>query len=444
MKFNALLKFYLYALMIVFAGVVFHAPLSVWLGVNLPEYDLLVKAWKEMILVALFPIGIFLAWKRGVLREILQDKIIFGIGLYALLHILLVFVFQPPLLATISGLMIDLRYVLFFTLVYTALKMAPQYKWQFVWVGVGVAAVSVAFALLQVFVLPPDFLTILGYSRETITSHLYVDNNPEYVRINGTLRGPNPLGAYMVIVLTVLAAYLLKGKLQTQRYGQVALVALLSTGGVVALWASYSRSALVAAIAGVALVIVIIYARKISFKIWGTVGVIALVLISGAVYMTRDTYFVQHVIFHEDPEGLSERSSNEEHVESLQIGTERMLAQPLGAGVGSTGSASTYTEEPLIIENQYLFIAHEAGWPGIIIFLAIFGGILWRLWRAPRDWLTIGVFASGVGLAAIGLLQPVWVDDTVSLVWWGLAGVILATANLKYPLKKHKRNIDTK
>lgn len=443
MKFNALLKFYLYALMIVFAGVVFHAPLSVWLGVNLPEYDLLVKAWKEMILVALFPIGIFLAWKRGVLREILQDKIIFGIGLYALLHILLVFVFHPPLLATISGLMIDLRYVLFFTLVYTALKMAPQYKWQFVWVGVGVAAVSVAFALLQVFVLPPDFLTILGYSRETIASHLYVDNNPEYVRINGTLRGPNPLGAYMVIVLTVLAAYLLKGKLQTQRYGQVALVALLSTGGVVALWASYSRSALVAAIAGVALVIVIIYARKISFKIWGTVGVIALVLISGAVYMTRDTYFVQHVIFHEDPEGLSERSSNEEHVESLQIGTERMLAQPLGAGVGSTGSASTYTEEPLIIENQYLFIAHEAGWPGIIIFLAIFGGILWRLWRAPRDWLTIGVFASGVGLAAIGLLQPVWVDDTVSLVWWGLAGVILA-ANLKYPLKKHKRNIDTK
>lgn len=429
--------------MIVFAGVVFHAPLSVWLGVNLPEYDLLVKAWKEMILVALFPIGIFLAWKRGVLREILQDKIIFGIGLYALLHILLVFVFHPPLLATISGLMIDLRYVLFFTLVYTALKMAPQYKWQFVWVGVGVAAVSVAFALLQVFVLPPDFLTILGYSRETIASHLYVDNNPEYVRINGTLRGPNPLGAYMVIVLTVLAAYLLKGKLQTQRYGQVALVALLSTGGVVALWASYSRSALVAAIAGVALVIVIIYARKISFKIWGTVGVIALVLISGAVYMTRDTYFVQHVIFHEDPEGLSERSSNEEHVESLQIGTERMLAQPLGAGVGSTGSASTYTEEPLIIENQYLFIAHEAGWPGIIIFLAIFGGILWRLWRAPRDWLTIGVFASGVGLAAIGLLQPVWVDDTVSLVWWGLAGVILA-ANLKYPLKKHKRNIDTK
>lgn len=444
MKFDGLLKFYIYALMIVFAGVVFHAPLSVWLGVSLPEYDLLIKAWKEVILATLLPIGIFIAWKRGVLWEILRDKIVFGIGVYAALHILLVFVFQLPFLATISGLMIDLRYMLFFILVYTALKMAPQYKWQFVWVGVGAATVSLAFALLQVFVLPPDFLTVLGYSRDTIVSHLYVDNNPEYVRINGTLRGPNPLGAYTVVVLALLAAYLLKGRLQMQQYGQVALVALLSGGGVVALWASYSRSALVAAIASVALVVIIVYARKIPFKIWGTAGVLALVLVSGVVYAARDTYFVQHVIFHEDPDGTSVVSSNDEHFESLQVGTERMLAQPLGAGVGSTGSASIYTEQPLIIENQYLFIAHESGWPGVVIFLAIFGGILWRLWRAPRDWLTIGVFASGAGLAAIGLLQPVWVDDTVSLVWWGLAGIVLATANLKPPLNKRKQNIDTK
>lgn len=444
MKLDALLKIYVYALMVVFVGVVFHAPLSVWLGVNLPEYDLLIKAWKEVILVALLPIGVLLAWQRGILKEILRDKIIFAIGIYALLHVLLVFVFQLPFLATISGLMIDLRYVLFFVLVYVALKMAPQYKWQLIWVGIGAAILSLTFALLQVFVLPPDFLTVLGYSRDTIASHMYVDNNPEYLRINGTLRGPNPLGAYTVIILALLAAYLLQGKLQTQRYGQVALVALLSAGSVVAVWASYSRSALVAAIMAVALVAVVIYARRIPFKIWGTAGVITLVLMSGAVYMARDTYFVQHVIFHEDPEGTSVVSSNDEHLESLQVGTERMLAQPLGAGVGSTGSASIYTDDPLIIENQYLFIAHESGWPGIVLFLAIFGGILWRLWRAPREWLNIGVFASGVGLAAIGLLQPVWVDDTVSLVWWGLAGLILAAPTLKYPLNKHKQDIDNK
>jgi hypothetical protein len=31
--------------------------------------------------------------------------------------------------------------------------------------------------------------------------------------------------------------------------------------------------------------------------------------------------------------------------------------------------------------------------------------------------------ASGIGLALIGLLLPVWVDDTVSIVWWGLAAI---------------------
>ena len=39
--------------------------------------------------------------------------------------------------------------------------------------------------------------------------------------------------------------------------------------------------------------------------------------------------------------------------------------------------------------------------------------------------LSLGVFASGCGLAIVGLLLPVWVDDTVSIIWWGLAGVAI-------------------
>jgi hypothetical protein len=72
-----------------------------------------------------------------------------------------------------------------------------------------------------------------------------------------------------------------------------------------------------------------------------------------------------------------------------------------------------------------LFIAHEAGWLGLLLFIAIFGLVMVRLWHARADWLALGVFASGIGLALIGLLLPVWVDDTVAIVWWALAAVAI-------------------
>ena len=104
---------------------------------------------------------------------------------------------------------------------------------------------------------------------------------------------------------------------------------------------------------------------------------------------------------------------------------ERLAQQPLGAGVGSTGSASLYTDSPVIIDNQYLFIAHEAGWLGLALLITIFVVIMVRLWHGRKNWLALGVFASGIGLALIGLLQPVWVDDTVAIIWWGLAAIAL-------------------
>lgn len=102
------------------------------------------------------------------------------------------------------------------------------------------------------------------------------------------------------------------------------------------------------------------------------------------------------------------------------------MAQPFGAGVGSTGSASLFTDNSIVIENQYLLIAHETGWLGLGLFLAIMTNILMKLWRRRNDWMAKALWASGIGLAVVGLLLPVWVDDTVSVVWWGLAAVVIA------------------
>ena len=45
-------------------------------------------------------------------------------------------------------------------------------------------------------------------------------------------------------------------------------------------------------------------------------------------------------------------------------------------------------------------------------------------YQRRRDPLAVGVIASGVALLAIGLVLPVFADDTVSIVWFGLAALV--------------------
>jgi hypothetical protein len=171
-----------------------------------------------------------------------------------------------------------------------------------------------------------------------------------------------------------------------------------------------------------------------SRKAWIATAV-ALFAVTGALIVGQGSSLIANVLLHDNPNGGGEISSNEAHIESLEVGAERVMQQPLGGGIGSTGSASLYGDAPLIIENQYLFIAHEAGWIGLLVFIVIYIGILARLWKQRKDWLSLGLFASGIGIGLIGLLLPVWADDTVSIVWWGLAGLALGGT---YARKKTK------
>jgi len=202
-----------------------------------------------------------------------------------------------------------------------------------------------------------------------------------------------------------------------------------------ALWASYSRSALVAGVVALAIIALVTVARRLPRWVWIALCVVALGL-AGGLYAARDTHFVSHVILHEDPNEGNDTNSNDGHVESLVDGTDRMISQPLGGGIGSTGSASLLGDNPLIIENQYLYIAHEVGWLGIILFGVLFVMLLKGLWKKRKNWLALGIFASGISLALIGLLLPVWADDTVSIVWWGLAALALAGSTEKQARKK--------
>jgi hypothetical protein len=362
--------------------------------------------------------------RRRLWHELLSDWLFRLILAFAGLHFLLVPIFYQSAAATAAGLSIDLRFLLFFCLVYIALRALPAYRRRFVQIGVIGAAVVVGFATIQLF-LPPDILSHIGYGKDTIAPYLTVDKNPQFIRENSTLRGPNPLGAYAGIVLSSLAAFWVRKKQWlTSRSSRRVGYAVLTACAYVALWVSYSRSALVAGLLGASLVLAVSVSRKLSRRTWITCAVIVTLAIGGLT-MVKGSNFVSNVLLHENPNGGSSISSNEGHVESLVTGWSQFTHQPLGAGVGSTGSASLFSGTHEVIENQYLFIAHETGWLGLALFLGVFGIILVRLWRRRQDWLALGTFASGVALGAIGLLLPVWADDTVAIVWWGMAAIAL-------------------
>lgn len=423
LKLTFLDKFFVGILLVIFGGIVLHAPLSVGLGTLFPSVDLLIKSWKEILMLLAGVIMLIILYQRKR-WDIVKNSLLYVIAGYAALHLVLLLVFPQGISATIAGLFIDLRYLLFFVLVYVAICLYPSLRRTFVITFFVGAFIVAAFALLQVFVLPHDILKYLGYSKTTIAPFLTVDQNPQYIRINSTLRGPNPLGAYAIIVLSLLFAAWLKVK-QTQPGRQTLALSVIVLGSFVALWASYSRSALIAAFVAIGITVVGVLGWRISRKFWIVLGVIVIVA-AGALIAGRHTNFVSNVLLHNNATTGAEVDSNAGHVESLKDGLARLVRQPLGGGVGSTGSASLYGDHPLIVENQYLFVAHEAGWAGLAVFIVITVLVLRALWQRRDDWLALGVFASGVGLALVGLLLPVWVDDTVAIIWWGLAAIALA------------------
>ncbi len=419
-------KIYITILLVIFGGVILHTPLSVGFSTLWPNYELLIKSWKEIMMLVAGIMALFLIYKNRKFK-ILQSPTIIAIVIYAALHLVLSFYMSQGWTAWAAGLAIDLRYLLFFGLVYIALRLFPAQRKLFITVGIAGALIALIFALMQVFILPNDVLKCIGYNLDTISPYLTIDKNPAFIRINGTFRGPNPLGAYAGIVLTILVAAIAKKKinsLYSEDKWQLIIVAILSAGGLVALWASYSRSALIGTAISISIVLAVTTWRKLSTEKWITIGIL-MILVFGGLFLARDTSFISNVILHENPSGGSSISSNEGHASSLDDGFNHLIHQPLGGGIGSTGSASIIGNKAVIIENQYLFINHEIGWLGLAIFMYIFVSILLGLWSLRRDWLALGIFAGGIGLAIIGILLPVWTDDAVSIIWWGLAAVAL-------------------
>ncbi len=408
-------------LVAIMALIVIHAPLSVFIGSKIPVLALSIKAWKEIIM-AIAALLVVLRYGQRLVRDFRRDPLIILCGLYVVLHIVLALPSANGGLAAIAGLMVDLRYIAYFILIYVVTRYNPRYRAR-LWHTAAIGAAVVLESLLAQFVLPVDFLKYLGYNKTTIAPYMLVDMNPAFVRYNSTLRGPNPLGAYAIIVVSVAVAWWLMRMKKLRDRWWLVLPAFYSVVGLVAVWVSYSRSALVAAAGSIGLVAALQLGCRVSRRVW-LAGIGIMIACAAGLYLIRGTEFFHTVIIHDNPATGAHATSNDDHAKSLSAGIMRMAQQPLGAGVGTTGSAAAYGSTPYIIENQYVMVAHEVGWLGLVLFMVIYVLVLHGLWRQQRQWYAVGLWASGIGLAFVGIVLPVWADDTVSIVWWGLAAAV--------------------
>lgn len=425
MKRLGLIGVYEWGLHAVLFLIVLHAPIVVGLGSLLPDFATPIKAWKEFALMALAILAVIIATRRGLWQQLSKSRLLQLCLGFIVLHLVLALALGGEVNSIAAGLIIDLRFIGMFMLMYLLAIMQPKATARMLGVVAAGAGVVLGFGLLQITVLPDDLLTSIGYSRQTITPYTTIDSNPDYVRINSTLRGPNPLGALAVVYGTLVLAYLVR----RHATASVRTKLILGAGfiaSVAVLFASYSRSAYIAFIASTG--VVAASSLRLTKRL---VGIIAsIVVVSGlALILVSTTDWYTNVILHEDDESITTSKSNDEHVQSLATGAYRAVTQPVGAGIGSTGSASLYDKDSAndaIIENYYFFVAHESGWLGLITFVALYVLIMISLWKRRANWPALAVFASGIGLALIGLLLPVWADETVSLIWWAMAGALVA------------------
>lgn len=431
----SLVKTRLIAIIVLIAGVSmvllpFFAILTVWAGANFGHYTAF-RLWIEDLV---FIIGLGVIWllitDHQMAKQIVKNKLSWVIGGYVILE--LIMALAAHLNRSVSakalayGMLDDLRFLAFFIICWVAALYSK--KLNNIWYKIVLipAVIVVGFGLLQMSVLPANFLVHFGYSAKTIMPFQTINNNSKYVRILSTLRGANPLGAYLILPISVLAVLLVKYP-KSWTWAKI----LLLIASFVVLYGSYSRAAWIGAVlaclaAGLSLIrIKWLIKYKWPLIIGGGIILIGLVF---AGYSLRHSTEFQNVIFHTQTNSASPISSDQAHLLAIIAGIKYLSHRPLGAGPGVSGPASFYNHyrPARIPENYFLEIGEETGWLGMVLFILINVFLGYQLWLRRSSPFALALLVSLIGITLVNLVSLAWTDDTLSYLWWGLAGLTMS------------------
>ncbi len=402
----------------------FHAFLSVW-GSSLIGHYTALRLWKEALL-AFSVVGVvyLLATDYKIRSHTLSRRLVWVVLSYMLLNLVwgLLAVIQHDVTAKALGygLISNLRFLAFFLVTWAiALRLARlRAHWQ--WLVYWPAALVVAFGLLQILILPGDFLRHFGYGTATIPAYETINHNQHYIRIASTLRDANPLGAYLIIPISLLTVLLLGAKRSWRQ-------AIFLVSALVVLFFSFSRSAWVAAVLSILVLLIMSRLARRSQAI--ALAAVGCLILTGVVLtiVFRHNMRFENFVFHTQTHSAVRTSSNQGHLMAMKDGLYGLARHPLGDGPGTAGPASFYNNHHTrIAENYFIQVGQETGWLGLLLFGLINLGVGVLLYIRRSDPLALSLFASLIGLTFINLLSHAWTDDTLAYVWWGLAGIAMA------------------
>lgn len=420
----------------------FHGFISTWGGTTIGPLWLW-KAWKEILLAVMAICALVqLLYDRSLLARLWGSWLSRVAVAYGLLHVIVVLVVGNQAEPVLAGLAINLRIPIFLIVTIVLCQYLKLSRRELAMVILVPMAGVILFGLLQLFVLPYDFLTQFGYDKNrTIAPYNTIDQQLDQLRIMSTTRGPNPLGAYLILPLTIayMGAISLwqnyrNSKARHQFIGLLSLSALFLVGLMV-LYGSHSRSAWIGFALSVGLYTLIIVPSKVRLSLM-LAGAALLILGGIMTYQYRDTRFIQNVIIHDNPDIGPEVTSNSERRSAYFKAFEDIRQRSLfGCAPGCAGPASFYDPDGArLAENYYLQVAQEVGVLGLILFISLTILTGFRLYHAREDRLVLVLFTSLIGISVANLLLHVWADDTLAYVWWGLLGAVLAST-----FYKHKR-----
>ena len=408
------------ATLLLFVYMPFHTFISVWLSTYTGGLDYW-KVWKDILtaLVTILCIAtVFLTSKVSKLYK----NILILISIYALLHLILFFSSNQPLLTGALALTYNLRIFCYLIIGYSLVLLLPKAKLQSKYVKILILLSSVVcfLAILQ-YLLPRDIMTNFGYAVERgVKPNFFIDDKLDLFRAFSTLKDPNSLGAFLILPITILTQKLIKYYKSDKR---------LLLGGLLLLhiWVlllTFSRSTLIAVILAVSSLLVLQnlnLIKKHKQKIL-VCAVGFVVILGGLVFILRDQYVVQNVVFHAD-ENTTLESPNELRAYLAQKAVDGIVDEPLGHGPGTAGLVSTRLSDGLLTENYFLQILYEVGIFGFAVFIAILFLIIKKLWSLRKNDTDKIMLASFVGLAFANLLFHTWSNEAVSISWFLLAGL---------------------
>lgn len=422
----------LYIFYALLAYVPLHIFLSTWLGTTFSELEL-AKIFKDIVLPIGFAATLFAAWDMVWLKKFVRQPLIILIGLYALLTVVFALIFDTHQRAELLGVVYNLRFLLIF--IYAALLLRlykPEYlRRRALQIVLGIGLVVAAFGVVQYTVLPDDALTHVGYSRENgVLPAFHIDDKPDLERVMSTIRDPNTLGSYLIIIIPLLVAGLFTTKRPETR--QILIGGLLLAG--LAMLFSFSRSGWVGIIVSMLTFAIVYFASRYNIgqfvhahRKWLLVGTLIIALLGAGFFAARDSYFVQNVILHAD-ESTTLEDPNELRIRFWQESLTSAVQNPLGHGPGTAGLASIQGDHVILNENYYFQILHEVGLIGLVLFLAILvlvGIKLYRIYRRTHNMYALGLFAAFVGLLATNFLVHIWSNEAVAFTFWALAGLYI-------------------